>query len=550
MKYSIFSLLLITLFLGACEYLDYNEKSYLLKDDVYSDIDRVRSALTGIYTELPSGFTQVGEAMLASATDEAVFAKDANPVHKFHNGAWSAAQPLDSKWNLFAPIRRANRFLIEVDKYDYEEYRWDKDPTYETLMEEIERYKMEARALRAYFYLELAKRYGDIPLITTVLDENEANQLPRTPFNEVIEFIVQECEEVAPHLPKSYEGERLGETGRITQGAVMAIKARALLYAASPLHNSEGSVSAWQEAAEAAYAIIDSGDYSLNPNYSSVFNNYSSNNSELILERRHSASNNFERINFPVGYIGGTSGNCPTQNLVDAYEMADTGLDIDEEGSGFDPFNPFEGRDPRLEASILYNGATWKGQTIEAYQGGANGEPLRYATPTGYYLKKYVIEGINLEPPNVTQVEHTWVLFRYAEVLLNYAEAMNEAYGPEDAAGMGMTARAAVNEVRQRAGMPDFPAGMTKEEFRSKLRNERRVELAFEGHRFWDVRRWMIGDQTTDIYGTTIGFNPFGGYTYEKTLVEEREFNDNMNLFPIPQTEIYKNPYLEQNPGW
>jgi hypothetical protein len=175
---------------------------------------------------------------------------------------------------------------------------------------------------------------------------------------------------------------------------------------------------------------------------------------------------------------------------------------------------------------------------------------LRYATPTGYYLKKYVIEGINLEPPNVTQVEHTWVLFRYAEVLLNYAEAMNEAYGPEDAAGMGMTARAAVNEVRQRAGMPDFPAGMTKEEFRSKLRNERRVELAFEGHRFWDVRRWMIGDQTTDIYGTTIGFNPFGGYTYEKTLVEEREFNDNMNLFPIPQTEIYKNPYLEQNPGW
>lgn len=550
MKQVIISLLFITMFLGSCEYLDYDEKTYLLKDDVYSDIERTRSALTGIYTALPSGFTQVGNAMLASACDEAVFANDADAVHKYYNGAWSAAQPLDSKWNLFVPIRRANRFLVEVDQQSYEDYLWDKDPTYETLMTEVERFKMEARALRAYYYFELAKRYGDVPLITTLLTEEEANQLSRTPFQEVIEFIVQECDSVAPHLPKNYADERLGETGRITQGAAMAIKARALLYAASPLHNPDNDVAAWQEAAEASISIIDSGLYSLSPSYSSVFNNYKQANPELILERRHSASNSFERINFPVGYVGGSSGNCPTQNLVDAYEMEETGLGIDEAGSGFDPVRPFQGRDSRLASSILYNGASWKGQVIEAYNGGANGQPLRYATPTGYYLKKYVIESINLEPPNVTQVEHTWVLFRYAEVLLNYAEAMNEVHGPEDAAGLSMTALAAVNEVRQRAGMPEFPAGMTKDEFREKLRNERRVELAFEEHRFWDIRRWMIGDQTTEIYGVNIGWNPYGGNTYENAFVEERVFEEKMYLYPIPQAEIYKNSNLGQNPGW
>ena len=145
---------------------------------------------------------------------------------------------------------------------------------------------------------------------------------------------------------------------------------------------------------------------------------------------------------------------------------------------------------------------------------------------------------------------HNWVLFRYAEVLLNYAEAMNEAFGPENAATYGLTALAAVNEVRLRAGIAEFTAGMTVDDFRTKLRNERRVELAFEDHRFWDVRRWMIGSETTEIKGVIAALNPYGGYVYEERDVESRIWDERMNLYPIPQSERFKNQNLTQNTGW
>ncbi|MCM5664045.1 RagB/SusD family nutrient uptake outer membrane protein [Galbibacter mesophilus] len=549
MKYSTILILIITLSLGSCDYTDYNEKDYLLKDDIYSDLDRVKSALTGVYTDLPAGFTQVGQAMIASASDDAVFANDADPIHRYFNGAWSTSRPLDSKWNFYYPIRRANQLLDEVENYTYEERLYDKDPTYEVLMQELERYKYEARTLRAFYYFELAKRYGDIPFYTSVLTEEEANTIERTPFEEIIDFIVQECDSAAAVLPDSYIDQRDKETGRVTKGAAMAIKAKALLYAASPLHNESRSTEAWEKAAEAAYDIINSGTYSLLNNYSDVFNNYSNGNSELILERRQGNSNNFERINFPVGYVGGSSGNTPTQNLVDAYEMKDSGMNINDAGSGYDAANPYQGRDPRFEASILYNGATFKGQTIEVFNGGTNGAPQRYATPTGYYLKKYLIESINLEAPNVTEKEHTWVLFRYAEVLLNYAEAMNEAYGPESPGSFGMTALQAVNMVRARSGMPDFPSGLSKDAFRTKLRNERRVELAFEGHRFWDIRRWEIGEQTNQIYKMEVT-QEGNNFSYSKELLTTRNFEPKMYLYPIPFNETVINTNLTQNPGW
>ena len=161
-----------------------------------------------------------------------------------------------------------------------------------------------------------------------------------------------------------------------------------------------------------------------------------------------------------------------------------------------------------------------------------------------------MIEEISISPPQTTTRTHTWVVFRYAEVLLNYAEAMNEAYGPSNPAGMGLTAREAVNRIRQRAGMPDFPTGMSKADFREKLRNERRVELAFENHRFWDIRRWKIGPSTTDIYGMEITRNQDGTFDYERELIEERVWNERRNLYPIPQGELAKNQTLQQNQGW
>lgn len=545
-KYGLIGLMVITL--GSCEYLDYDETSYNRKDDVFADFGRTKSFLTGIYSKLPNDFNSIDGAMRSSATDEAEHVWDLSNVQKFNDGSWSAIQPLDNVWgDMYEGIRAVNLFLAESAGQEFPEERFNEN--YDEIMEQFAMYPYEARFLRAFFYFELIKRYKDVPLITTVLTPEEAKTVDQDSFNEVVNFIVQECDEIASVLPTNFGNfSSAKETGRATRGAALALKARVLLYAASPLHNSANDINLWKEAAAASKTIINSGWYTLESNYSNIVNNLTS--PELIMERREGDSNGFERRNFPIGFEGGNTGTCPTQNLVDAYDMVQTGLPITDPASGYDPFFPYAGRDSRLEKTVILNNSMWKGQVVESFYGGANGLPKANATKTGYYLKKYVIEAVNLSPTNTTQRRHTWVLFRFGEVLLNYAEAMNEAYGPEDASTLGMTALEAVNLIRKRAGMPDFPAGMTKDAFRTRIRNERRVELAFEDHRFWDVRRWMIGQETTDIYAMNIGPNPFGGFAYEKILLERRVHQDHMNLYPIPQAEIYKNSKLQQNPGW
>jgi len=415
-------------------------------------------------------------------------------------------------------------------------------------MKQFMLYPYEARFLRAFFYFELAKRYGSVPLITEVLDAEDANTVTQVSFDSLVNFIVSECDTCINILPASFSDFPEGETGRATQGAAMALKARVLLYAASPLHNREEDIEKWVLAAETSYAIIDSMQYELEADYARIVNNPVSN--ELIFGRNEGASNAFERKNFPIGFEGGNTGTCPSQNLVDSYEMQTTGLAIDDPASGYDANFPYQDRDPRLEKTIVVNNAMWKGVQIETWYGGAHAQPKVGATKTGYYLRKHIIESINLDPTNTTRKKHTWVLFRFGEVLLNYAEAMNEVYGPDDPAGNTLSAVDAVNMLRARAEMPEFPAGMSQSDFREKLRNERRVELAFEDHRFWDIRRWKIGETTTEIMGVIIGTNPFGNFAYQKILVQERIFEDRMNLYPIPQTELYLNSNLIQNPGW
>ncbi len=540
-------LVLSLLFLGACDYLDYDESSYLLEDEVFSDFNRTKQFLTGIYAYLPDGFNPIDGAMRSSATDDAVHVWKYSDIHKFNDGSWSAVQPLDNVYGtMFRGIRSANKFLVETEGQEFEDQKYNED--YGDQMKQFKLYPYEARFLRAYFYFELARRYGALPLVTDPLTPEEANSLSPVPFDTIVQFIVRECDMIADSLPVTYLELPNAETGRATRGAALALKSRALLYAASPLHNGTGTTEKWAEAAEAAFDVIYLGFYELEGNYKDLFNNPVS--AELILGRNESESNTFERNNFPVGFEGGNTGTCPTQNLVDAYEMQETGLSIDEDGSGYDPNFPYFNRDPRMYETILKNGDSWKGKNIETWYGGSNALPKPNATLTGYYIKKYLIESINLTPTNTTKKNHTWILFRYGEILLNYAESMNELYGPEDPATYGLSALEAVNSLRSRAGMPDFPAGMTKNEFRKKLRNERRVELAFEDHRFWDIRRWMIGNQTTEIYGILITENVFGGLAYSKTLVETRLFEDRMNLYPIPENELFINSKLVQNTGW
>jgi len=428
-----------------------------------------------------------------------------------------------------------------------EAYRYNDD--FQNLVLEYEPFDDQARFLRAYYYYELLRRYGQIPLLDDkVLTLDEVNNVKPNSFDEVVEYIVGECDAILEGLPEDYSHFTGDQTGRVTKGGAMALKARVLLYAASPLHNQQSINEKWIAAAKASWDIIKKGWYTLESDYKNVVNN--SQSKELIFGRRRAADNSFERRNFPVGYVGASPGNCPTQNLVDCYRMAN-GKRIEAADSGYDPANPYDNRDPRLSKTVIVNNSTWKGRKVEIWDGGLDGMPKEYATETGYYLRKYVVETVNLDPSYTTTAKHVVVIFRYGEVLLNYAEAMNEAYGPAfSSAELGMTAYDAVNLIRARAGMPGFKEGMTKDEFRQELHDERRVELAFEDHRFWDIRRWKTGDQTTVLKGMAITRNNDGGFDYSIKTIETRLWQEKMNLYPVPQSEIFKNSNLVQNTGW
>lgn len=537
------------MFWSCKKYLDYNENTFYNSDDVFHSFGRTKAFLTNIYSYLPTGFMPIDGAMRSSATDDAIHVYDLSQINRFNNGSWSALQVVDDQWGkMYSGIRAANIFLDQAKLSNFSDIVYNSD--YPQTVIQFNYYPYEARFLRAFFYFELVKRYGDVPLITTVLTEADANNEKRAPFDEVVAFIVSECDAVAAKLPDSFSPVTGGETGRATKWAALALKARVLLYAASPLHNVSSDQAKWITAATAAKAIIDGGKFSLEASYKNIVNNITSR--EVIFDIRQAASNTFEAANFPIGFEGGNTGTCPSENLVESYEMQATGLGINEAASGYVATDPYTGRDPRFYETILYNNAVWKTLNIESWNGGLNGPPKDRATKTGYYLKKYVIEAVSLSPVTPSARIHDWVLFRYGEVLLNYAEAMNEVYGPYTA-GTGtntMTANDAVNLVRTRAGMPVFPAGLTTQDYTAKLRNERRVELAFEDQRFWDIRRWRIGNSTKDIYGVDVAKDANGAITYTKKLVETRIWDDKMNLFPIQQNELALNKAISQNPGW
>ena len=540
--------------LASCEFLDYNETEQYKKQDMLMEVSRMKSILTNIYSYLPNDFSSVGGAMRASASDDAEHVWDISDIQKFNDGSWNSIVKLDDVWGrMYRGIRTANIFLEEAPGLTFDDIKYNEG--YSETMAQYEIYPYEARFLRAFYYFELIKRYGDIPLITTILTEEEANNVTPASFDDIVEFIVTECDESVPHLQATYSTFFAQETGRATKGAALALKARTLLYAASPLHNPSNDQAKWARAARAAKDLIDqfAAQYSPLPTYANAVNVLTSR--ELIFERREATARYFEEANTAIGFTGGNTGTCPTQNLVDAYEVkvnATTAIPFDWNNPAH-AAAPYANRDPRLASTVLYNGSIWKTpQIVETWYGGLNAPPKANATKTGYYLKKYMVESISLNPINASTAIHYWVIFRYGEVLLNYAEAMNEAFGPEVAGPApldNLTALQAVNVVRTRATMPGFPVGMTQAAFRDRLRNERRVELAFEDHRFWDIRRWKIGSTTTSIYGVDVT-KVDNVLTYVPKLVETRVWDDKMNLYPIPQTEIFINGNLEQNQGW
>lgn len=546
-------------FMASCADLDYREYTTYDKSYVFTDFGRTGAVVTNIYSYLDSDLPADGS--LCSACDESEYAWSWSTVLGYTDGRWSSTNAY-SRWS-FEGIRKANFFLEESVNADFSELRFDKN--YEAEMKRFNRYQYEVRFLRAYFYFNLARAYGDVPLITKVLTEEEANQVSRTPVAEVFDFIVKECDDIADELPVDYtklENDAANgtspETGRITKQAVLALKARTLLYWASPLFNEDNDPTLWQRAAQASKDVLDFCDANNIQlgKYSEIWGTENYKAKEMIFVRRIGDTNSPETTNFPVGMENGNSGNCPSQTLVDAYEMQVTGKAWNEEGSGYDANNPYSGRDPRLGMTIAVNGDKWPDTNpnpLETYTGGRNALPIAGATPTGYYLKKYLDSTTDISSSTGSGGKrHSWVTFRLGEFYLNYAEAVFNYLGSADAtdAVFTMSPVEAVNKVRNREDvkMPDFPSGMSADEFIQKYRRERMVELAFEGHRFWDVRRWKDGDSQKNIVEMQITKNG-DNYTY-KRVTKSRYWNDKMYLFPIPDSEMRKNPNLTQNPGW
>jgi hypothetical protein len=431
------------------------------------------------------------------------------------------------------------------------------------MMKKLQFFYHEARLLRAYFFFELAKRYGDIAMPLSVLTTTEANAIEKTSFQDVISFIAAECDETSKHLPVSHEP-ITGQIGRVTKGFAMALKSRALLYAASKLHNKSNDLELWKAAAKAAGALIDSCEekgWYRREYGTTAANNFES--LEAITFRMNPNNEYFEQINFPVRFTAGHStmaGTCPSQNLVEAFEtingysvrLGETGWSSDD--PDFDPLNPYQARDPRFAKTVMYDGAAFKNSTIETFVGGQDDAPIANGgTPTGYFLRKYVQETTSFDPGLYLSNKHFWVIFKYGEILLNSAEAMVEAFNDPNYTDGDFTKSAswALNEVRRSVPMPEVKIA-DKDAFIIRLRNERRVELAFEDHRFWDIRRWEIGTETQkELYGVRIVDAGNGERTYRKFLYETRFWNNRMNLYPIPQAELHKNANLNpQNAGW
>ena len=537
------------------DFLDREEDSFIDKTATFDSYNRTKQYLTYAYSLLPEGLNRFsGGALLGAATDDACFAIESSNIQQFNNGSWNALSNPDNVWNrYFAGIAKCCTLLENSNHVNLDISRLDpaKRVEYENNLKDIRMWRAEAHFLRAYFNFELLKRYGPIPIIKSTLDINkDYSDTPRPTMKEVVEFIANDCDMAADSLELTPWRNMNDAFGRATKGAALALKSRLLLYAASPLYvdfgdideaNKPSDATLWKAAADAAKAVIDLNQYELASAYDDLFKN-DFQNKEYIFVRRYPSNSDFEKSNFPVSY-GGKGGTNPSQNLIDDYEMLD--------GTAFDwsdpvkAAHPFENRDERLLATVLMNGVLFKGKRVATYPGGADAMPNPNATKTGYYLRKFLNENVNIQTGGGSD-GHVVPLFRLAEIYLNYAEALNE-YDPTNP-----DIAVYLNKIRERVSLPDVPSGLTQEQMRTLIHHERRVELAFEEHRFWDVRRWKVASSTlgAPVKGVKITQDDAGNFTYSPVQVEQRVFQPKMYWYPIPQSEVLKLHHWEQNKGW
>ena len=558
-----------SLILNGCVDLNYSEVVTNDEDWVYdSPIYGIEKLVNDIYAQFLNEFeNNYDGAFRACATDEADYALSGSDVHRFYNGGWTPNNPLPEYWkNNYTAIHEANNFLEKLDKISLEDYIYSvsEGTNYPELKARFELFPYEVRALRAYYYFELVRAYGDVPLVLSTLTISEANNVERTPADKVIKFIVDECDAIAEYLPINYQNEMSQQLGRTNRPFVLALKARTLLYAASPLFNPNNDRNKWEAAAKANKEVIDRcAEWGIAlDTYASLWGNNSFVNKEIIFAVAKTEDNTFEKQNYPIGIEGGQSGNCPTQTLVDQYEYQSgpyAGRTFGEMHPGTIDLTsgaPYNGLDPRFGMTIVKNGDLWplnsnQQMPIQTYEGGFNGSPKYNATRTGYYLKKYVDGNTDLTPNVNSSFRHAWIVMRLAEFYLNYAECIYRITGDADSKGdYGMSANEAINVVRDRSDvmMPHFTGNPT--DFLVRYERERLIEFAFEDQRFWDVRRWKKGKTYfKTIEGAELVKQGNGNIILTRKAFS-RQWDEKYNKFPIPYSEIKKNTKLYQNEGW
>ncbi len=584
---------LVLLGLSSCNgVMDLTPKDQFADDAVFADPNLAQAFVNDMYRGLGHGLYEI---MLASMTDETHFIHNYNtePVVKSiitssDRGAIDDGRFAHFNWApTYSRIRQTNIFLGKID-----------GTTFDAALKQ--RMKGEVFFLRAYFYHNLMRMYGGVPIITKVYGLNEDYQVARNSFQETVAFIVANADSAAALLPLSYSGIDLG---RVTKGAALALKARVLLYAASDLYNVNPSgqpengyttpqdrTALWRAVKDAAKAVMDLGIYGLfrptpanaqeaAKNYGDLFLQPMS--QEVILSRFFLSTRDDgaypNRDNGPNGYHT-WGGNTPIENLVDDYRMAD--------GSKFDWNNaaeaaaPYANRDPRFYASIAHDGAPWRprpddvkgldsvgiiqtfrqlairndsGRVTDVVPGlDTRDSPVENwnGAYSGYYLRKFIDPSINAQ---YTREQVPWIFFRYGEILLNYAEASIELNELTDAVNV-------LNQIRVRGGMPPFSAALGQAALRDEYRNERRVEMAFEEQRFFDVRRWMTAPQVLSKVAGGINIfldgtsrtdrTTWHNYRYAVDTVQTRAWNDKMYFMPIRFDELNRNSLLKQNPGY
>lgn len=543
----------LMLSMSSCEdFLDTSLDTNQTNETLATSRGTIWAFANAFYAPIHYGYSAIDGNIFASASDEAQQTSASSNVIYFNKGMVNAnVNPLSYHYtNCYEGIRAANYFLDYVADgkgkalLELNRNLITDAVNYERDLQSLDWYIAEAHIARAYYYAELIKRYGGMPIIEQTMQQNGGEMVSRASYDECVEYIVNEIDTWKDKLAKDWSNFADRE-GRFTLGAALAIKSRVLLYAASPLHNPTDDNAKWVRAAQAANEFLTCGDinYSLDSSYENYFKGETSLTSpETIYLVRRAASNSLEQANYPIATPGGKSGVCPTENLVSQYEY------VGEP----DASNPYANRDPRLAASVVTNGSQWNGRIIAEAPGETDDMAHANASPTGYYLKKFLTDELNLIQGQTAQ--HNWVAFRYAEILLNYAEAMNEAFGPKSVPdGYVMSAQEALQMVRDRAsvGLPAVNVSSI-ETFRNAVKHERQIELAFEDHRYWDLLRWKDAMNVLNQPVKGVKVSKSGDrYTYSVVDVASRVFYERNYYLPLLRSEIENsNGTLEQNPKY